>query len=147
MATFDMYTIGICALVLIFGFAIFYFFFWSKPAGKESFPDVAPRSAPTPSGAPSAGGRAAEMVLFYGENCPHCHAIMPAWKEAKQMLAGKVNLVDLETKQPSYKNYEAVKGVPTIRLFPNGASDTKNFVEYEGDRSASSMAQFAISGH
>lgn len=144
MANFDIYTICICALVLILGFAIFYWFFWSKPAEKESFPD-APQPKASP--APSSVGSPAEMILFYGEQCPHCHAIMPAWKEAKQMLAGKINLIDLETKQPSYKNHQPVSGVPTIRLYPNGAADTKNFVEYEGDRSASSLAQFAISGN
>lgn len=144
MVNFDMYTVCICALVLIIGFAIFYYFVWSKPA-KDSFAKTPhqPQAAPIQ---PSSGDNT-EMILFYGENCPHCHSIMPSWKEAKQMVAGKVTLIDLETKEPSYKNHEPVNGVPTIRLYPNGASDTKNFVVYEGDRSASSLAQFAISGH
>lgn len=86
------------------------------------------------------------LVLFYGDHCPHCHSMMPAWEETKSALAGKMEIKSLESQNPEIANYVPPKGVPTVRYYPAGVENQQNFVDYHGDRSAQSLVNFALSG-
>ena len=133
--------------VLLAALAIYYLF-W-KPDQKSDFqnmPQPSPpqhQTKPQPRPPPQSGP---VLVLFYGNNCPHCHTLMPAWNEMKQSLAGKMNIKEIEGQNPEMSNYAQIKGVPTVRLYPKGVEEHDQFVEYSGDRSSQSLIKFATTG-
>jgi len=128
---------------------VFYFFFW-KNDQKSNFDQIAPpKSQPSPSPPvqqASTAGQGPVLILFYGNQCPHCHAIMPAWQEVKKTLAGKLDVREIEGQDPSMGRYVPVQGVPTIRLYPHGVDEHNNFINYSGDRSVASLLSFAATG-
>jgi hypothetical protein len=86
------------------------------------------------------------FTMYYMNGCPHCESILPDFK--KLVAAGQVTLNGkktqfrmLEQADPAAApELEArnVKGFPTFYL----ATADKNFIEYQGDRSASAIKEF-----
>ena len=143
----------------LLGLFIYWFFLSSdRKSGFDGTPPPQPQHQPQPrqpssspgptphpqgQGQPRAGP---VLVLFYGNHCPHCHSMMQAWGEVKQALAGKIEVKDIEGNSPEMAGYVPPKGVPTIRLYPNGVEDQNTFMEHKGDRSAQSLMKFAMTG-
>lgn len=85
------------------------------------------------------------LVMFWSQNCVHCHNMKPAWIETMKRLDGKFKVVDAEQSDPDCQHFK-LQGYPTIRLFPQGIDQLENFVEYQGDRSPDSFVRFVESG-
>jgi hypothetical protein len=92
------------------------------------------------------GEKTNTFTMYYMNGCPHCESILPDFK--KLVAAGQVTLNGkktqfrmLEQADPAAApELEArnVKGFPTFYL----ATADKNFIEYQGDRSASAIKEF-----
>ena len=93
------------------------------------------------SGAESAfaGAVGAEMVLCHMTNCGHCKKMMPEWdKFSKQ---GKIKTRKIEVSQDEdFMRKHDVSSFPTILLLDKNG---KKLDEYQGERDASSFAEYA----
>lgn len=136
MVKFDGYTVAIIVGALILVAAAFFIFYW-VPNSKETM-----KALDKPTSSSRASGKPV-LVLFHGRQCPHCVAMMPAWDEVKKALFGKMEMRTIEGGDSEMSMYASVNGVPTIRLYPQGTENMEGFVEYQGDRSAQSIIQFA----
>ena len=145
MIKFDTTTLIIIGVfVLLAAVAIWWFFVKEKKSDSEYFEDKeveAPKASPAPQAQRQEGPA---LVLFYGDHCPHCHDMMPAWSEVRKTLEGKLEVKELESQNPENANYVPPRGVPTVRLYPNGVSDKQTFVDYSGDRSPQSIVNFVV---
>lgn len=86
-----------------------------------------------------------ELVLFYSNGCGHCHRLAPTWSQVEEKLSSSPSLKvrKIESAQPESSLGRDIRGVPTIRLYPQGLSNPDNFVEYSGDRSLQDILKFA----
>jgi thiol-disulfide isomerase/thioredoxin len=93
------------------------------------------------------------LVLFFSPECGHCAAMMPSWRELEGILAASkesagnghhhVRLATVDaTTEKLLSERIGVHGYPTLLLFHVGGLVT----EYDGDRSAASMLEFARGG-
>lgn len=103
-------------------------------------PPSMPRPLPPQSQKPA-------VVLFYAEWCGHSKQMMPAWKEATQILSQEgYPIIEKEpSKDMDEIQSQNVQGFPTIRVYPQGYPSA-NFVKYQGDRTAQSIVNFVRSG-
>jgi thiol-disulfide isomerase/thioredoxin len=85
------------------------------------------------------------LVLYHAEWCPHCVALQPAWKDVKKELEKNQGIVVMEVEYTNMKllppQYQNIRGFPTIEVFNEGHVKS----EYTGDRSKSSIVDFAVS--
>lgn len=82
------------------------------------------------------------VVLFHMSTCPHCVMMRPAWADMIKAVSGdcctaEVEYAHLEEMPPTMRK---IRGFPTIAAVSNGAI----VVEYNGDRSAESLKDFAL---
>ena len=85
-------------------------------------------------------------VLFYADWCGHSKAMMPEWKRASQTLS-KAGVTVKEFEHNTSKDFimnQHVDGYPTIRVYPNGLSQSTNYKEYTGNRSANDIVEFVL---
>ena len=92
------------------------------------------------------GEKTNTFTMYYMNGCPHCESILPDFK--KLVAAGQLTLNGKKTQfrmleqgdPAAASELEArnVKGFPTFYL----ATADKNFIEYQGDRSASAIKEF-----
>uniref|UniRef100_A0A7C9CT31 protein disulfide-isomerase n=1 Tax=Opuntia streptacantha TaxID=393608 RepID=A0A7C9CT31_OPUST len=82
------------------------------------------------------------LVEFYAPWCGHCKKLAPeyeklgaSFKKAKSVLIGKVDCDDQKSLCSKYD----VTGYPTIKWFPKGSLEPKN---YEGARTVEALAEF-----
>ncbi|TYH43396.1 hypothetical protein ES332_D11G126200v1 [Gossypium tomentosum] len=82
------------------------------------------------------------LVEFYAPWCGHSQKLAPeyekleaSFKKAKSVLIGKVDCDEHKSVCGKY----GVEGYPTIKWFPKGSLDPK---QYEGPRTAESLAEF-----
>ena len=81
------------------------------------------------------------IVMFYHMNgCGHCEAMMPAWNAsvAKYKGVGVIAQVEMSNMQHLPVFMQNVRGFPTLVMYRVGSLP----VEYLGDRSESSIAEF-----
>lgn len=87
------------------------------------------------------------LVLFHAGWCGFCKAMLPAWKEASDIInsSGHAEAIalDQETYGEEMKTH-GVGGFPEIRLYPTGFPGN-NPIKYQGDRSAQSFVNFVKS--
>lgn len=131
--------------VLVAAVGIWYFFIREQPQKETMELPETKREAVMQKHAEPAS-RPGTLVLFYGNHCPHCHHMMPAWEEAKKALLGKLQVKELESGDPEVEMYVKPAGVPNVRFYPNGVEEREHYIEYKGDRSAGSLETFALSG-
>ena len=81
------------------------------------------------------------LVFFHATWCPHCTKMAPEWSEVEKALKGKIQTFSIESKD-SRINGHVLKGFPTIRFFPLGLVDPKNFADYTGERTAPAILDF-----
>ncbi len=83
------------------------------------------------------------FTMFYAPWCGHCKTAHPEFEKFKNSYKGDVKLVDIngDEDKGAMKTHN-VQGFPTMRYYPNGMSDAKNFEEYTGGRTAKEMEDF-----
>lgn len=77
------------------------------------------------------------VIMFFGNGCGHCHAMMPAFLEA----AKKAPIPFLRAESGKFSNVMQalnIRGVPTIFRYNHGKQ-----IQYNGDRSTQSLLAFA----
>jgi protein disulfide-isomerase A6 len=83
------------------------------------------------------------FTMFYAPWCGHCKTAHPEFVKLKETYKGNVKMMDVngdEDKEAMKKH--GIQGFPTMRYYPNGMSDMKNFKEYSGNRTESDMKEF-----
>lgn len=83
------------------------------------------------------------FTMFYAPWCGHCKTAHPEFEKFKNSYKGNVKVVDIngDEDKAAMKQHN-VQGFPTMRYYPNGMSNTENFEEYTGERSAEGMKAF-----
>jgi thioredoxin-like negative regulator of GroEL len=84
------------------------------------------------------------IILYYMHGCSHCTALHPTWKETVKVLEKNKGIDTAEVELGNMvllpdnirKN---IAGFPTIHILKGG----KTVAEYMGDRSGSSIKEFA----
>jgi protein disulfide-isomerase A6 len=68
--------------------------------------------------------------------CGHCKALAPEWANAAEQLKGQVKLGALDaTVNQAVASRFAIKGYPTIKVFPGGTAKSDGDAEdYTGPR-------------
>jgi len=86
-----------------------------------------------------AGAVGAEMVLCHMNSCGHCKKMMPEWD--KFVSQGKIKTRKIEVSQDEdFMRQHDVTSFPTILLLDKNG---KKIDEYQGERDASSFAEYA----
>ncbi|KAK9240797.1 thioredoxin-like domain-containing protein [Lipomyces kononenkoae] len=84
------------------------------------------------------------LIEFYATWCGHCKNLAPKYEELGRIfwdneeLKNKVVIAKVDT--PNNDVPDDVRGFPTIKLYPAG--DKANPIEYQGDRTVKSLADF-----
>ncbi|KAK9248587.1 thioredoxin-like domain-containing protein [Lipomyces tetrasporus] len=84
------------------------------------------------------------LIEFYATWCGHCKNLAPKYEELASIfwndeeLKSKVVIAKVDT--PNNDVPDDVRGFPTIKLYPAG--DKANPIEYQGDRTVKSLADF-----
>lgn len=84
------------------------------------------------------------LVLFHASWCPHCKDVLPLWPQIKANMAGKLDVIDVESKNPIMAKHK-IQGFPTIRFFPQGIDNTESYVDHTGPRTVDGVMQFLAS--
>ncbi len=87
------------------------------------------------------------LIFFHADWCPHCNNAMSEWKKAADNLNQSGQFEAIALKQETHGEEIAkhnVKSFPHYRLYPGGFP-SQNFVDYKGDRSATSLLKFVHS--
>lgn len=90
------------------------------------------------------------LVNFYAPWCPHCKSLKPIYEEASRAIrkAGiknvKLGAIDASQYQ-SYAQKYGIRGFPTLKYFPAGQKTENDAKEYDNDRSAQGILQWAKS--
>jgi len=85
------------------------------------------------------------LVKFYGSSCPMCHAMADEYKKAASELKGRVQVVAVNLQAlpagggKGVAEQLAIMELPTVRFVQGGDN-----LDYAGDRSASSLVEFAL---
>jgi len=122
---------------------------YNPPVDREPYTD--PRLQPYTQSAPSADLTDASfknllkknqpfIVAFVSNGCGHCHAMLPAYKQA--MGRTRVNLYIAEASGLSPQTLQSlnIAGYPTILKFTNARSKPQ---EFSGDRTTDNFIRFA----
>ena len=68
---------------------------------------------------------------------------MPEFNRFESSYSGPATIQKInEAENKQMCQQHGVQGFPTIRYYPNGMSDTKNYRDYEGPRTASGLESF-----
>jgi len=83
------------------------------------------------------------LVKFYAPWCGHCKNLVPTWETLAKKHSGSFNVAKLDaTVETKTAATFHVQGYPTLLLFKDGKSWS-----YEGSRSESDLANFALRSH
>lgn len=85
------------------------------------------------------------FVLFYVPWCGYCKNVLPIWDQLSQKFSDRENVKIMKVNCEKFTNMANKHGVdsyPTIKFFPNGINDTKNYINYVDSRDLSSFIRF-----
>lgn len=90
------------------------------------------------------------LVNFYAPWCPHCKNLKPVYEDASRAIRKegiknvKLGAIDASQYQ-SYAQRYGIRGFPTLKYFPAGPKTSSDAKDYDNDRSASGILQWARS--
>jgi len=84
------------------------------------------------------------FVLFYVPWCGYCKNVMPIWDQlTRKYQQGDVNIMKMDCEKfTNLSKKHEVESYPTIRLYPNGLQDNKNYITYVDSRDLNSFQRF-----
>lgn len=88
------------------------------------------------------------LVNFYAPWCPHCKNLQPVYEEASRAIRKegiknvKLGAIDASQYQAYAQKY-GIRGFPTLKYFPAGQKTENDAKEYNEDRSAKGILQWA----
>lgn len=84
------------------------------------------------------------MVKFYAPWCGHCKALAPEWIKAATAMKGKVHFAEVDaTVNTDLASEYQIQGYPTIKLFKGGLKDSASVIDYNNERTAAGLVDFA----
>lgn len=90
------------------------------------------------------------LVNFYAPWCPHCKSLKPIYEDASRAIRKdgiknvKLGAIDASQYQ-SYAQKYGIRGFPTLKYFPAGPKTSSDAKEFNNDRTASGILQWAKS--
>lgn len=73
------------------------------------------------------------LVEFYATWCPHCQRMMPVIEQIKELLAGSVNIYQLDIdKNQELADTEKVNSTPTFIIYRDGKAVWRESGEMDG---------------
>jgi thiol-disulfide isomerase/thioredoxin len=83
------------------------------------------------------------FTMFYAPWCGHCKTTKPNFDTLKSQYKGKAKIVAVngDEAKDTIKEH-GVQGFPTLRYYPKGMGNAKQFDEYNGERTVEGMLQF-----
>lgn len=73
------------------------------------------------------------MVEFYATWCPHCRAMAPVVEQIKEMVAGQVDIYQLDVdKNSAADRAEQIESTPTFIIYKNGEEVWRESGEMNG---------------
>lgn len=82
------------------------------------------------------------LIEFFASWCPHCQRMMPIVAEAKEILKGKVEVIQLDIDQNQEAANEAgVEGIPTFILYKDGKEVWRQSGEMPGEELVGNIEQ------
>jgi len=93
------------------------------------------------------------LVEFYAPWCGHCKRLAPEWEKLAKSLKGIVRVAAINgDEERELAGHYKIEGFPTIKVFgstmkktPDGKGIMKDPEDYNGPRTATDMAKFALS--
>ena len=107
----------------------------SKTSKNEDF---GPKGVEGTSG--QASNSKAEFILFWATWCGNCTVIKPEWEKLMEKVGGRG--IDMIESADERANASGITAYPTMRFYPNGLEDPKNFEEYRGARTLAGISEF-----
>lgn len=90
------------------------------------------------------------LVNFYAPWCPHCKNLKPIYEDASRAIRKeglknvKLGAIDASQYQAYAQKY-GIRGFPTLKYFPAGPKTSSDAKDYDSDRSATGILQWAKS--
>ena len=73
------------------------------------------------------------LVEFFATWCPHCQRMMPVVEQIKELLAGQVEVCQLDIdKYTELANEQGADSVPTFIIYRNGKEEWRESGEIDG---------------
>ena len=83
------------------------------------------------------------LVEFFATWCPHCQKMMPVVQQIRELLDGKVPVVQLDIDKNNSEADEAgVKSIPTFIIYKNGQEAWRHTGEMDGQVLLSKIESF-----
>lgn len=149
MDTSQKIIIGIALATLVIAIIVFFTSGKSETLSKPRMQPVPeqpimepPMPMPSPELPPRRQGGV--LVMFFAPWCGHCKNMEPAWDEFTRNFDGYngVKILKINGQENSQlAEIHGVQGFPTVKFCPNGVESPES-IDYQGDRSVASLAQF-----
>ena len=141
MVKFTTQTLVLAGIALFLVVAVGYLLYTRAPT-KENLGNTPPAPGPNPNpgppppsqGGPQINPEVPTLILFHADWCGYCKDFKPVWAQIAQFLGDKLQVLDLESKQPITPKLHR-GGWPTIKFYPAGIAKPEAAMEYKGDRS------------
>ncbi len=83
------------------------------------------------------------VVEFYATWCPHCKRMMPVVEQMKELLAGTVDIYQLDIDEnDTVAEAQEVESVPTFLIYKNGLEQWRQSGEIDGQELLSRIQSY-----